>query len=75
MSDLADGNLGAVGQYHIKFEAGKLVLAADAALGPAVAKMEIAVDSAKVLDALAAAIPGTIDDAVLSLIKAALAGA
>lgn len=75
--DIAEGNIGTVGVYDIEFKGGKLV--AKAKLGTSTdqglsleADMLISLDAEKVIDAIAKAIPGQIDDAVLSLIKGAL---
>ncbi len=70
--DIAQGGLGSVGKYDVAFKGGQLVLECDAAAVVGSVGVVVKVDAAKVLDALAAAIPGSIDDAVFSVIKAAL---
>lgn len=72
--ELLQGNLGSVGKYDVAFKEGGLVAEVKADMGPANASVMIKLDAAKVIDALAAAIPGTVDDAVFGLIKAALLG-
>ena len=72
--DIVGGPLGTVGSYDLKFAGGKLVfeIKADVAIGGVGLVMEI--DSGHLLDAIAAAIPGKIDDAVIGVIKASLLG-
>jgi hypothetical protein len=72
-TELAQGNLGTVGKYDLEFKEGSLVLQIDADMVVGSAGLVVKVDSSKVLDALAKAIPGTIDDAVFAIIKTALA--
>ena len=72
-TELAHGNLGTVGKYDLEFKEGSLVLQIDADMVVGSAGLVVKVDSSKVLDALAKAIPGTIDDAVFAIIKTALA--
>lgn len=71
--DIVDGKLGSVGAYDVEFKGGKLVarISAAAPFGLEGA-MELSLSSDMVLDAIAKAIPGQIDDAVISLIKSAL---
>jgi hypothetical protein len=72
--DIAEGKIGEVGAYDVEFKEGKLVAKVNAGV-PAVgleAEMKISLGADQVLDALAKAIPGTIDDALLGLIKGAL---
>jgi len=72
--DLVNGPVGSVGSYDVSFKGGKLILVGSAELPPGESvSLSISVDANKVLDALAAAIPGKIDDAVIGLIKMALA--
>ena len=71
--DLAQGPLGQVGKYDVKFDSGFLVVSASANIPPGESfDASLSVDSDKVLDAIAAAIPGKVDDAVIALIKLAL---
>jgi hypothetical protein len=72
-ADIAQGQVGKVGQYDVEFKGGKLVAKIDAKPADGVAAgVFVEVDAAVVLDALAKAIPGTIDDALLGVAKAAL---
>lgn len=73
-ADILDGKIGAVGGYDLEFKAGKLSFVVDVAApgGLVAGKLGIAMDAGAVLDALAKAIPGTIDDAIISVAKAAL---
>lgn len=73
--DIVEGNIGSVGQYDVEFKGGKLCLALSAQAGPGELGLSIKVDAAKVVDALAKAIPGQVDDAILGVVKAALLGA
>lgn len=72
--DLVEGNIGAVGSYDLKFESGKLSFDVNVGWGPAgvSAKLGVSLDGGAICDALAAAIPGTVDDALLGVLKAAL---
>jgi hypothetical protein len=73
--DIVDGKIGNVGSYDVEFKDGKLKaqVAASPAEGVSAGAF-IEIDAAMVLDALAKAIPGTIDDALLGVAKAALLG-
>ncbi len=73
---LVEGSIGEVGKYDVDFKEGKLVAAVDAGdkEGMVSAGLVVKLDAGKVIDALARAIPGQIDDAVLGLMKAALLG-
>ena len=70
--DILEGNIGNVGQYDVEFKGGKLVGKVMAERSGMSAAIELSVDSDVILDAIAKAIPGQIDDAVIGLIKAAL---
>jgi len=71
--DIIDGKLGAVGSYDIEFKGGKLVARVSAAAPFGLeAGILLSLDSDAVLDAIARAIPGSIDDAVVNVIKGAL---
>jgi len=72
MPEIAQGNLGPDAKYDIKFESGQLVAELDAQLCASSAGLVVKLDAGQVLDALAKAIPGTIDDAVFGAIKAGL---
>lgn len=73
--DFAQGNIGSVGKYDVAFKSGQMVLEIDAVAGASSAGLIIKIDAAQVMDAIAKAIPGTVDDAVIGLVKAALIGA
>lgn len=70
--DLLDGKLGELGMYDVEFKGGKLVAKVAASKSGVSAGVELSVDAELVLNALKAAIPGQIDDAVIDLVKAAL---
>lgn len=69
---IVGGALGSVGKYDVAFKGGQLVAEVDVNEGPFVGGLVVKLDAGKVLDALAAAVPGSIDDAVISIVKAAL---
>jgi hypothetical protein len=69
---IVEGNLGEVGKYDIDFKEGKLCVELTAAVGPLDAGLVVKLDAGKVLDALAKAIPGQIDDAFIAMAKQAL---
>ena len=72
--DIVDGKLGTVGAYDLEFKDGELRLTIDvnAPLGIGTAGLKLGIKADAVLDAIANAIPGQIDDAVINLIKSAL---
>jgi hypothetical protein len=72
--EIVEGKIGTVGEYDLEWKEGKLVfvLRAKDPLGISSAGLEISLSAEAVLDSLAKAIPGTIDDAIFGLIKAAL---
>lgn len=69
---IVGGAIGSVGQYDVSFKEGKLVAELKAHEAFFEGGMVVKIDAGQVLDALAAAIPGAIDDAVIALVKAAL---
>lgn len=73
--DIVEGKIGEVGAYDLEFKGGKLVLKVNAAKADVgvTAGLHIEVSANVVLDAIAAKIPGKIDDAFLNIIKTALA--
>lgn len=73
--EIVQGPLGSVGKYDVSFSGGKLVATVSAAEGPAGINVSLVLDAGQVLDAIAKAIPGTFDDAIISVAKAALLGA
>lgn len=71
---LASGELGTIGSYELAWQGGVMKFSLSAKVGPVKATTVVEVDSAEALDEIAAAIPGKIDDAILGVAKAALAG-
>jgi hypothetical protein len=71
--DIVDGKIGEVGAYDLEFKQGQLkfTLIASHAVGIE-GELAIKVSADAVIDAIAKAIPGQVDDAVLGLIKQAL---
>lgn len=71
--DIVDGQIGKVGSYDLEFKGGKLKfeLKANHQIGVG-AGMVVEIEAAIVLDALKAAIPSQIDDAIIEVIKNAL---
>lgn len=72
--ELAEGQIGKEGKYGVKFEQGKLCAEVDYVGADASAGVVVKIDAANVLDALASAIPGHFDDAILAAAKGLLAG-
>lgn len=72
--DVVEGKLGDVGAYDVKFVDAKLVAELDVNVekGVLTAGLVVKLDGSAVLDALAAAIPGQIDDVLLGVLKKAL---
>lgn len=71
---IAQGNVGTVGSYEVEFKAGKLNVTGVINESPVAVNVALSLDAGAVLDALARAIPGTIDDSIIAVIKAALIG-
>ena len=67
--DLIEGQLGQIGTYDIEFKDGALCAKL---VSPVGVEIEVKIQADAILDALAKAIPGKIDDAVLGLVKTAL---
>lgn len=72
MTDLASGDIGAEAKYDVKLEEGKLVIAAKYDGAETDAELVVKIDAGLFIDKLAAVIPGTIDDAILAVLKGAL---
>lgn len=70
--DIAEGPIGTVGAYDVEFKGGFLVAKINAGAGPVSANAEVKIGADALLDAIARAIPGTIDDVILNLLKTAL---
>lgn len=71
-SDLVAGELGPEATYDVKLVEGKLVIAAKYDGAETDAELKVAIDAGLFMDKLAALIPGTIDDAIIAVIKGAL---
>lgn len=71
-ADIAQGQIGAEGKYDVEFKGGMLVLSLDYQGKLLGAGVSIKVGSDAVIDALEAAIPGKLDDAVLELLRGLL---
>lgn len=71
-ANIVGGKVGSVGAYDVKFVGGQLAAELVVEEGPFAGNLSVKIDAGKVLDAIADAVPGQIDDAVIALIKAAL---
>lgn len=72
--DILDGSLGNKGAYDLEFKGGKLVAKLGySPLGGVSGSVLVEVEASVVLDALAKAIPGTFDDAIIEGAKKLLA--
>lgn len=72
---LYSGTIGnGLGNYELAWEHAALMFNVDLKIGPVKVKTGVEVDSIETLDEIAKAIPGQIDDAVIGVAKAALAG-
>ena len=69
---LVEQPLGSVGKVEVKVAGGVLSVELDAGAVGLSAGVVLKLDSDQVCDALAKAIPGTIDDALLGVLKVAL---
>lgn len=73
--ELAQGKLGAVGNYDVAFTGGKLVVSLNASEGPLEEGVVLKLDAGKVMDALASALPGgPLVAQIIGVAKAALLG-
>lgn len=70
--DIASGPIGPEASYDVKLVEGKLVIVAKYDGAETDAELAIKVDAGLFMDKLAALIPGTIDDAIIAVIKGAL---
>jgi hypothetical protein len=70
--DIVDGKIGEVGKFDLEFKEGELRFVLDVGKFGLSAGMKVAVKAEDVIDAIAKAIPGQIDDAILQVLKAAL---
>lgn len=71
-AELAHGAIGKVGEYEIEFKDKKLVITAKASYAMGSTTVVQEVGAKEVLEALKKAIPGTLDDAVISAAELAL---
>lgn len=75
--DIAEGKIGELGSYDVELKGGKLIAKIQAA-GPGGAltgEMFVAIDGKVLFAKIKEAIPGQVDDAILSVLEAALLGA
>ena len=72
MGELVEGKVGTIGDYGVEFKEGKLMLVAKVEWHGLSSEVKLGVGADAVIDALKAAIPGVIDDAILEVVKAAL---
>jgi hypothetical protein len=72
MSEIVKGNIGTVGNYNVKFESGKVVIEANAAQDYGSVGIVLKLDAAVILDAMAKAIPGQLDDMLFGAVKSSL---
>ena len=72
--ELVQGKIGEVGKYDVAFKEGKLVIEVGASVAIGEAGLSVKIGAKQVLDAIKAAIPGKIDDAIIDVLEAALIG-
>jgi len=75
--DIVEGKIGEVGAYDVELKGGKLTAMVNfgGSAGVVSADMKIAIDGKVIFAKIKEAIPGQVDDAILSVIEAALLGA
>lgn len=73
MSDLVQGPIGPEGDYDVSIVKGKIIAKAKYAGAQLGANLELNLDLIALLEKLKVAIPGSIDDAVISFVEAAVA--
>lgn len=69
---IVEGNIGNVGKYDVEFKGGHLVASVGANMAVGEVAVELKIGAKQVLDAIAKAIPGQIDDKVIELLEKAL---
>ena len=69
---LASGEIGSVGNYELAWKSAALIFTINIKAGPLKFNTGVELDSMEAFDELAKAIPGTIDDAVISVVKSVL---
>lgn len=74
--DIIDGKVGEIGAYDVELKGGKLTAKIGVAgpNGVLSAEIQVAIDGKVIFEKIKAAIPGTADDAILSIVEAALLG-
>lgn len=72
---LESGKIGSIGSQSLGWKSGGLEFEVDAAEKFATLGVKVRIDGGQLCDFLASVIPGTVDDAVFALIKAALIAA
>lgn len=72
--EIVAGNLGSIANYDVEFKGGKLIAKLDAEKAEYGIKAGVFFEAGAeaVIDAIARAIPGTIDDVLLGIVKTAL---
>lgn len=69
---LVSGSIGTLGTYELAWKSACLMFTVSIKAGPMKVATSVEVDSMEAFDEIAKAIPGTIDDAVIAVVKAAL---
>ena len=71
-SHIVGGQIGDNAKYAVDFKEGKLVAELSVNEGAFSGGLLVKLDAGQVLDAIARAVPGQLDDAVIAIIKGAL---
>lgn len=72
MTEIVSGKIGAVGNYDVKFEGGKVIIEGIAAQDFGSIGVVLKLDASVILDAMARAIPGQLDDMIFAAVKSSL---
>lgn len=72
--EIVGGKMGEVGEYELELKGNNVCVTVKAGVGPVKAGLTLELDSCALLDLIAKAIPGTLDDTLIALAKAALVG-
>ena len=70
--EIVKGPLGKIGDYDVQIKEGKLELTLNADVVGGSVGVVVKIESCELLDLIAKAIPGTIDDAIVNIAKEAL---
>ena len=70
--DIVDGQIGEIGSYDVEFKEGKLLAKIGLEKVGLGVNLQVSINSDAVIEAIKKAIPGQIDDAILSLLQTAL---